>query len=216
MITLLIETSTERGIVAIMDGEQPLFHVDLPYGYQNSKYLLPAIYEGFKKVGMTIQDCMAITVGIGPGSYTGIRVGAMVAKTLAYACSLPLIGIGTLEGFVPSGETSFAVMIDAKISGAYLLKGCRVNGVIKYNSSTLVCPLDNVHEHLEDVDLVLSPNCSRIKDALQKQNLNRVLEWQEIAPCPIQMTRLALQKYRSENYSKDANLELVYLRHPLS
>ena len=87
---LLIDTATERGIVSIFDQETQLFHADLPYGLNNSKHLLPKIQEGLLSLGLEPKDLHCIACGTGPGSYTGMRVGAMTAKTLSFALEIPL------------------------------------------------------------------------------------------------------------------------------
>ena len=97
MHTLIIETSTEQGVVAILKDETVLEVSYLPFGYNQSNYLLPHLQSLFQTSGLTPQQIDAIGVGIGPGSYTGIRIGAAAAKTLAYACRKPLIGISSLE-----------------------------------------------------------------------------------------------------------------------
>ncbi len=104
MLTLLIETSTERGLIALFDETTALFQVDLPFGYNNSKYLLPMLKQELKESSHTLDQIALVAVGIGPGSYTGIRIGATVAKTLSFAQKLPLIGICSLEGFIPNRD----------------------------------------------------------------------------------------------------------------
>ena len=133
MPALLIETGTERGMTAIVDGEAILFHAILPLGYHNSRYLLPEIEKGLQQLNLAVKNLQYIACGQGPGSYTGIRVGATVAKSLAFACKLPLIGISTLQTFVPDKEGAFAVLIDAKIGGVYMIKGSR-KGCLLYTS----------------------------------------------------------------------------------
>lgn len=89
MISLLIETCTERGVIAFFKGTDLIYERELPYGYQNSQHLLPEIQQTFQKLALSPQQLQFITVGRGPGSYTGIRIGVMVAKTLAYALKIP-------------------------------------------------------------------------------------------------------------------------------
>ena len=86
---LLIETSTERGLIAIGSKNQILFEKALPFGFNNSTHLIPTIDEALSKLQIKISDLQGIAVGIGPGSYTGIRIGAAAAKTLSFACRLP-------------------------------------------------------------------------------------------------------------------------------
>ena len=100
MISLLIETSTERSLIALFRDLDPLDIRELPFGLQNSKHLLPEIKSLFERAGLKPADLDLIVAGIGPGSYTGIRVGAMTAKAMAFALNIPVIGISSLEGFI--------------------------------------------------------------------------------------------------------------------
>lgn len=75
------------------------------------------IDEVLREAGIAIGDLNAVSVGIGPGSYTGLRIGLSAAKGLCYALGIPVIGIGTLESLVnASGKHEGALfpMIDAR------------------------------------------------------------------------------------------------------
>lgn len=209
MTILVIDTCTERGVVALVENQanllRLLFSRELPFGYSNSKYLLPAISEGLHKIQKSVQDLSLIVVGAGPGSYTGIRVGAIVGKTIAYACNKPLIGVCTLEGFVPKEEKkgNYAVLIDAKIGGAYLL-------IRRFNEEPglpKVSPLSEVSELVKEIDQLLTPNGERLKPLLK---LNK--EWHELAPDPIHLAHSALHKLAQGESNDQAGLKLLYLR----
>ena len=58
---------------------------------------MPTIKDLFKTMDLKVEEINGIAVSIGPGSFTGLRIGLGVAKGLSYACSLPLLGIPTLE-----------------------------------------------------------------------------------------------------------------------
>lgn len=72
-----------------------------------------------KNLGLRLRDFLHgskidfISVGIGPGSYTGIRVGAAIAQALAYGWNLPLFSFCSLLSFVPEEQISFAVVLDS-------------------------------------------------------------------------------------------------------
>lgn len=212
MYFLLIETSTERGLTAILENEELLFQGELPPGHQNSKYLLPEIEKGLKSKSLEIKDLGYIAVGIGPGSYTGIRVGVTAAKTLAFAGGLPLIGLCTLETFVPDQDGNFAVLIDAKIGGAYVVTGCKQKGKITYSSSPRVAELNKLEDLLKQVDYIVSPNITVLKPKLELIYPGQNWEWQERSPDPWQMGRHASDKFRRGEYTMDGHLELLYMR----
>lgn len=212
MLTLIIETSTERGVVAISDNTTPLFHSELPYGYNNSKFLLPTLEQGLKEAKLNLNQIELIAVGIGPGSYTGIRIGVVVAKTLAFAGKLPLVGVCSLEGFIPNCDGPFAAVIDAKIGGLYVLKGEKSGDRIEYRSQPEVCELEKAGELLSEVKTLVTPCSSRIKPLLESRYPKGTWEWQESAPSIIQLSKAALNKFNRGEASYDTHLDILYLR----
>ncbi|MFP4187196.1 MAG: tRNA (adenosine(37)-N6)-threonylcarbamoyltransferase complex dimerization subunit type 1 TsaB [Acholeplasmataceae bacterium] len=80
----------------------------------HAKYLVDRIDQLLKRNRVTIDDVEAIIVGVGPGSYTGIRVAVMVAKMLAYAKDIPLYGVSSLFLLTSGYEERVAAMIDAR------------------------------------------------------------------------------------------------------
>src|SRR5262245_8429585 len=152
---LLIETSTERAMVAFVQGEEPLFHAELPFGYQHSRHLVSLVDRGLKALQLTPQELKAVVVGVGPGSYTGMRVGAMTAKMLSFAAGVPLIGICTLHTFVPQRQQGpFATLIDAKIGGVYFSQG---------NSAPLLLPVEALSTHLRETALIVTPHAAPLQ-----------------------------------------------------
>ncbi len=93
---LAIETSGPCGGVAIV-GEEVLGEVVLSSSETHSKRLLSATDYLLKRLGFKLQDLSAIAVSLGPGSFTGLRIGLATAKGLCLGAGLPLVGVGTLE-----------------------------------------------------------------------------------------------------------------------
>lgn len=214
MLILLIETSTERSLVAIGTSSYEVkYHIELPYGYHGSTHLMPYIDKMLEQEGYSLADFGLIAAGVGPGSYTGIRVGAVVAKTLSYASKIPLTGICSLEGFVPTKSGSFAALIDAKIGGVYLQKGFKdSNGLVKWESSPMICSLEQLQNELPDRALIVTPNATRIQPLIEKACANKQLQWEERSPCPSQLIRSAMDRFEKGEISKSCELKLLYLR----
>lgn len=201
---LVLDTSTERGIVAVVDHGAIVFQEQLPFGLQNSHFLLPALYRRLKDHGLKLHELSFVGVGVGPGSYTGIRVGAMIAKTLSFTCGLPLIGVCTLDLFVDEGDGEFAAVIDAKIGGVYLQKGGRKNGIVQ-STGPMLSPLDEAKELLADVPTIITPNAEKIRSKLEVRGV-----WLEKYPSAERLAQLARQKMQKGGHAKP--LELLYMR----
>ncbi len=92
---LIIETSDRSGQVAVAEGPALLQIVKLTDARRNGRDLAPAVAELFAAQKWLPRDVNAVVVSRGPGSYTGLRVGLMSAKTFAYATGCRLLGIDT-------------------------------------------------------------------------------------------------------------------------
>ncbi|MDH5672848.1 MAG: tRNA (adenosine(37)-N6)-threonylcarbamoyltransferase complex dimerization subunit type 1 TsaB [Myxococcales bacterium] len=113
MLILAIETSSERTAVAIARGAEILAENDAASPERHGELLLPRIGELLTEAGVGFSDLEAIAVGLGPGSFTGLRVGLATAKGLAVAAGLPLRGVGSLpvlaRGAGEAGQTVVTV-----------------------------------------------------------------------------------------------------------
>jgi tRNA threonylcarbamoyladenosine biosynthesis protein TsaB len=96
MRMLALETSTTAGSVAAFERGRLLAELSLGTGEKSAKSLAPALAELWKSVGWKAADVELIAVAVGPGSFTGLRVGVTTAKTLAYAVGAQVIGVNTL------------------------------------------------------------------------------------------------------------------------
>jgi tRNA threonylcarbamoyladenosine biosynthesis protein TsaB len=192
LITLIIDTSTDKALVAFAEGNALLLNCFLPPGAQSSRYLMATIEAGFKQLKLPPASLKAVAVGVGPGSYTGIRVGAAAAYGLALPKALPLIGFCSLEGFVCTHDGRFASLIDARTGGAYVLLQERVGEAIKVLASPQFIAKEHLACYLEGYPAEAGPHIGY--------------------PDPAYLARLAAQKLERGECALD--LELIYLRQP--
>lgn len=120
---LNIETATKNCSVAIaQDGIVSALKEYAGEGYAHAEKLHVFIEEVLKETGITYADLSAVAISMGPGSYTGLRIGVSAAKGLCYALNIPLIAIDTLELLARKIEVAEGVivpMIDARRMEAY-------------------------------------------------------------------------------------------------
>ena len=96
---ILIETSTALCSVALsIDGEIASYREDS--SRQHASLTAPFVREVLEEKGLQVRDCDAVCVGMGPGSYTGLRVGVSTAKGLCFGAGIPLIAVSSLETLV--------------------------------------------------------------------------------------------------------------------
>src|SRR5688572_8737443 len=92
---LVLETSCRRGLVAVADGDRALAVRALDESRRNARDLAPAVAALLAEQGWKARQLEVVIVSVGPGSYTGLRVGIMSAKALAYATGCALVGVET-------------------------------------------------------------------------------------------------------------------------
>ena len=97
MLILAFETSAKAASVALHDGQKLLGESYQNTGLTHSQTLMVMAEDLLKQCGKSAQDVTAVAVAEGPGSFTGVRIGAAAAKGFAWGRELPCYGISTLE-----------------------------------------------------------------------------------------------------------------------
>lgn len=97
MIILAIDSTAVSGSVAVCRDEELLCEFTLNIGNTHSETLLPMVESALKMCGMNVSDVDLFACDEGPGSFTGVRIGAATIKGLAFNSDKPCIGVSTLE-----------------------------------------------------------------------------------------------------------------------
>ena len=97
MLILAFETSAKAGSVALMDETRLLGESYCNTGLTHSQTLMSMAEDLLKNCGRSPADVTAVAVAAGPGSFTGVRIGAAAAKGFAWGAELPCYGVSTLE-----------------------------------------------------------------------------------------------------------------------
>jgi tRNA threonylcarbamoyladenosine biosynthesis protein TsaB len=96
-VLLAIDTSTRIVGIAVYDGIRVLSETIWTSQDYHTVELAPAIADTLARAGLHIHDLTLLAVASGPGSFTGLRIGLAVAKGIALACHIPIIGVPTLD-----------------------------------------------------------------------------------------------------------------------
>ena len=123
-LLLAVDTATEATVVALMSGEK-LVGRAYNDGRRHSRVLLKLVDEILKTNRLGPRNLGALAVGVGPGSFTGVRVGVTFAKTLSVVLGIPLVGVSslaTLAASLPeqSGDNLLAAALDALKGQVYI------------------------------------------------------------------------------------------------
>ena len=125
---ILIETSTALCSVALCEHGHIIAYRESDAMKAHASLTAAFVDEILKEKGLSLKDCDAVCVSMGPGSYTGLRVGVSSAKGLCFGSKLPLLAVGTLEALVhqaidenlvPEGCRWIIPMIDARRMEVY-------------------------------------------------------------------------------------------------
>lgn len=106
---LFIDSATTNLVVAIINDGKIAYMYDNNDGHDTSSKMMPVLAEAFDSAGLKPQDIDKIFVVNGPGSFTGIRVGLTVAKTMAYTLNIPIVSVSSLE-VMASGKAGTALI----------------------------------------------------------------------------------------------------------
>ena len=113
---LAIDTATRKIGLALYDGVEVRTEATWQSQFRHTVELAPAVQDALARLDMSIDDIEVIAVAIGPGSYTGLRIGAAFAKGLALAKNLPLVAISSfdiLAAAQPVTEENLAAVLEA-------------------------------------------------------------------------------------------------------
>ncbi|MBU5256013.1 tRNA (adenosine(37)-N6)-threonylcarbamoyltransferase complex dimerization subunit type 1 TsaB [Tissierella praeacuta] len=121
MKILALDTSTMMATCAILDENRVLGEYSLNQEETHSEKLVPMVKEVLGSLDLKVRDIDLYGVSIGPGSFTGLRIGVATVKAFAHLFNKPVVGISTLEALafnLPYGETIIP-MIDARRDRVY-------------------------------------------------------------------------------------------------
>ncbi|MGF1577731.1 MAG: tRNA (adenosine(37)-N6)-threonylcarbamoyltransferase complex dimerization subunit type 1 TsaB [Gemmataceae bacterium] len=121
--TLLFETSSRQGFVAIAVGSDVVGEIPLNESRRHACDLAPATQKLLRTHNFKAKDVCALFVSQGPGSYTGLRVGIMSAKAFAYATGCRILGISTFAALAeqaPAAACTIETFADAQQDRVYV------------------------------------------------------------------------------------------------
>ncbi|MFD7818886.1 tRNA (adenosine(37)-N6)-threonylcarbamoyltransferase complex dimerization subunit type 1 TsaB [Streptomyces sp. NPDC059785] len=121
MLLLALDTATPAVTVALHDGTSVVASSSQVDARRHGELLLPAVDRVVAEAGTRLDAVTGIVVGVGPGPYTGLRVGLMTADTLGFALGVPVHGLCTLDGLAHAAglDEPFVVATDARRKEVY-------------------------------------------------------------------------------------------------
>lgn len=121
MLLLAISTSTSYGSICLHDGKSSLIEKTWNRQQSHAEILGPTIQDALTTLNLSAKDISLIACDVGPGSFTGVRIGVSTAKTLAYANKIPVVASTSLQLLATAANTSNPVLtiMDAQRQEVY-------------------------------------------------------------------------------------------------
>ena len=233
MKCLALETTTDVSSIALADESGLIAEHSFAHHMDLSRRLMPNVMALLADCGMEMKDVQAIGVSIGPGSFTGLRIGVVTAKTLAQALNVPIAGIVTLDllahqlDFLP--DALICPLIKVRKGEVYFAFYHAAGGSLDRLSEYEAGPITDVIEAAHRVRSAgpksalftlqsaivfcgdaLQANVSTLSDALGKQAVPAP-DWLSYPKASI-LARLALEKIASGEADDPISLVPFYIR----
>jgi tRNA threonylcarbamoyladenosine biosynthesis protein TsaB len=212
---LVIETSHRIGLVALAAGARLLGERRLDETRRHARDLAPAIRDLLLEQKWRARDLNAVVVSRGPGSYTGLRVGLMSAKTLAYAAGCTLLAVDTFAAIArqaPTEALAVEVIADAQQDKLYVQRFTRSSADEPITAITplVIEPFAAWRSSLGDATWATGPGLEKFGKLLQDRVATASPEvW---LPKAESLLRLALQRLDRGEKDDAFAVEPLYLR----
>lgn len=133
-IVLALETSSLVSSIALVSEDKVIGELNTETNRHHSEQLVPHIDLLLKSTGIEKRSLNYIAAAIGPGSFTGLRIGLATAKALAYVLQIPVVGVSTLEGLawnLHGNGTEICAVMDAQKQNVYMARyQCKNNKLV--------------------------------------------------------------------------------------
>lgn len=220
MILLAIETATERVSVAVGGHDGILALAEIDRGRRHAENLMPAVDFVFRTAEVDRLDIDAIAVDVGPGLFTGMRVGIATAKAVAAALEVPVVTATSLElvaaPFAESDEPVLAV-VDARkgevFSALFRRRDGDFRAVTEPRCGSIDDLIESVHERGQSVTCV-GDGAVRYREVLAEEPLFRMVGAEYAHPSAATLVRIAHRRALNEIWTEPDRVEALYLRRP--
>ena len=214
MKILHIETSSKNCSVAISDGEDLLCVCEeVSENYKQSESLHTFVEWALEGAEITLQDLDAVSLGMGPGSYTGLRIGASSAKGFCYGLKIPLIAVNSMETMVePFLDQNFDYIIpllDARRMEVYTAVFDGSSGKMLTETEAKILDETSFQEFKDKKVIFVGDGASKAKEIFQlpEAEFNA-----DVYPSAKYLIRKAVGKFNNKDFENVAYFEPFYLK----
>lgn len=209
MLTLGIETATDICSVALLDGSTALLEASIHVPRSHGRRLAALIREAFDHVGREPGSLALVAVSVGPGSYTGLRIGVSTAKGLALATGARLVAVPTLDALAEAAPAPAhpLVLVLPSRRGEVYAAAVTASGVPLRPATALALP--EADAWLPDGPLaVAGPGADRLVEAAPERLWHRL----DTVPSGTAVARLGQRLVVARGAGDPAAVEPLYLK----
>lgn len=206
MKLLSIDTSSDVCSTAILEDDKLIKELNITDSKTHSENLMPLVDKLFKETGLQLSDMTAIACSIGPGSFTGIRIGIATVKAMAEVFNIPVISVTSLETLAELGNANTVVsLIDAKNDQVY----CGIFG----NGELIANDIHEVIEHLRKLsNIQFVGNGAILHKELLKKELKNISFSEENVQSAFALGKCAFRKFQNGEVQNADTILPLYLR----
>ena len=214
MKILYLETSSKNCSVAISDDEKLLCVCEeVSENYKQSESLHSFVEWALEGAELSIKDIEAVCLGKGPGSYTGLRIGAASAKGFCYGLDIPLIAVNSLESmkepFLGQNYDLVIPLVDARRMEVYAAVYDGITGEELFTTEAKVLDEHSFEEFKDKKVMFVGDGAKKAKEILQlpMADFN-----EEIYPSAQYLVKKSLEKIKNKDFEDIAYFEPFYLK----
>jgi len=217
MKLLAVETATMLGGLAIMDGTTLVAESRLNVKVTHSERLMREIVHALGVAGMEIGDIDVFGISIGPGSFTGLRVGLSTVKGLVYATGKKFVAVPTLEAFalnVPFSGLQVCPLLDARRKEVYAAVFRWAKGRFVKVIDEQALKIGNLLPLIDSSTVFLGEGALLNRTIIERELGDKALFGTppQMVPSPANVAFLCMQKAENGEYSDALTAVPAYLR----
>ncbi len=216
MKILAVDTSTAFNAVAVCDDDAILAETLVNCGRAHSERLIPTVDWVLAESGLRLADIDLLAVTIGPGSFTGVRIGVATWKGLALAAHKPLVGVPTLDAMsrlAALADGTVCPLLDARMKEVYGAVYTFDNGFRTKCMPDRVSAVERIIEELPDAPVLLGDGVALYRERILALRPHaRIVASMHLVPRAAAVAHEALELVQSGVDTDPAQVSPVYLR----
>ena len=214
MKILYLETSSKNCSVAVSDGDKLLcLCEERSEGYKQSENLHTFVQWALEGAEISLQEIDAVCLGMGPGSYTGLRIGASSAKGFCFGLSVPLLAINSLHSmmrpFLSMGYDLVIPLVDARRMEVYTAVFDGKSGQMLVETNAKILDEESFQEYEGKKILFVGDGSLKAQQVLK---LSQAEYNENIYPSAKYLIKKAVEKYKQKDFEDIVYFEPFYLK----